>query len=73
MTELSATFDIDGQPVALPLVVPTLTPDEVKLLQDGGEPTEDIYRKAFEFAQKRRKQNRDTFAQPQDLRMPVPR
>ena len=73
MTELSATFDMDGQQVALPLIVPTLSPDEVKLLQDGGEPTENIYRKAFEFAQSRRKQGRDPFAQPQDLRMPVPR
>jgi hypothetical protein len=73
MTELSTTFEVNGRPMSAPLMVPTLLPQEMKALQAGGQPTEDVYRKAFEFAQSRRKQGRDPFAQPQDLRMTVPR
>ena len=73
MTELSFAFDLDGQEVSAPLLVPTLDKEEVMLLQSGGRPTDTIYRKAYDFAMQRMQQNRDTFAQPQELRYPAPR
>ena len=73
MTELSTTFDLNGRQIAAPLMVPTLSVQEMRALQAGGEPTESIYRKAFEYAMRRQQQGRDTFAGSQDLRLPVPR
>jgi len=73
MTELSVTFEVNGKPMSMPLMVPTLAADEIELLRAGGEPTENMYRKAYEYAMRRMQQNKDTFAQPQELRYPVPR
>jgi hypothetical protein len=68
MTELSAA-DESGD---FPLLVPTLTKDEVQLLTSGGQPTEEIYAKAKAWAESRKGQGRDPFATGEDLRMPVP-
>lgn len=73
MTELSTTFEVNGKPMSAPLMVPTLSAQEMRALQAGGQPTEDVYRKAYEYAMRRMQQNKDTFAQPQELRYPVPR
>ena len=72
MTELSSSFEIDGQVIQHPLIVPTLSPQEIELLRMGGEPTPDIYQKAQQFALGRIQQGLSPFATPQDLRMPVP-
>lgn len=66
-TEISAE---DGQG-EFPLIVPTLTKDELQLLLRNEDPTDDIYRKAEMWAAARRQQGRDPFATPADLRFPV--
>jgi hypothetical protein len=72
MTELSSSFELDGQVIQHLLIVPTLTAQEIQLLQMGGEPTPEIYTKAQQFALERIKQGFSPFATPQDLRMPMP-
>jgi hypothetical protein len=72
MTELSSSFELDGQIIQHPLIVPTLTAQEIQLLQMGGEPTPEIYTKAQQFALDRIRQGMSPFATPQDLRMPMP-
>jgi hypothetical protein len=73
MTEMSITFEVNGKPITAPLMVPTLSAQEIESLQAGQDPTEDMYRKAYEYAMRRQRQGQDTFAQPQELRYPVPR
>jgi hypothetical protein len=72
MTELSSSFEMNGQTIQHPLVVPTLLPQEIELLRMGGEPTPEIYQKAQQFALRRIQQGLSPFATPQDLRMPSP-
>ena len=72
MTELSSSFELDGKVIQHPLIVPTLTAQELQHLQMGGEPTPDIYSKAQQFALSRLQQGLSPFATPQDLRMPMP-
>lgn len=72
MTEYSSAFDQDGKIVSHPLIVPTLTKQEVDLLKMGGKPTPEIYKKAQDFAQQRIGAGQNTFATPQELRYPVP-
>jgi hypothetical protein len=72
MTELSSSFEFDGQTIQYPLIVPTLSAQEIELLRMGGEPTPEIYNKAQQFALGRIQQGLSPFATPQDLRMPVP-
>jgi hypothetical protein len=67
-TEISATND---QGLSFPLLVPTLTQQEVNLLLQGGEPTDEIYNKAMMFAQSRQASGQSPFATPTELRMPV--
>jgi len=72
MTELSSSFEMNGQTIEHPLVVPTLSAEEIELLGMGGKPTPEIYQKAQQFALGRIQQGLSPFATPQDLRMPVP-
>lgn len=75
MTELSFDFDVDGRNILAPLLVPTLTAQEVKYLQDGGEPTDEIYRKAQDFAIGRAKEGKSPFygeGDEQVVRMDAP-
>ena len=72
MTELSSAFEVDGKMISHPLLVPTLSADEVALLQSGAEPTQSIYDKAQEWAMYRMKKGQSPFATPQDVRFPVP-
>lgn len=72
MTELSSSFDLNGQTIRHPLVVPTLTTEELLHLQSGGKPTESIYDKAQMWAIDRLKRGQDPFATTQDVRFPVP-
>jgi len=72
MTELSSSFEVNGQTIQYPLIVPTLTAQEIDILSRGGEPTPEIYDKAERFALYRIQQGLSPFATPQDLRMPAP-
>ena len=72
MTELSSAYGQDGNLVSHPLLVPTLTKQEIDLLGMGLEPTPQIIKKAQDYAQKRMSAGQSTFATPQELRYPVP-
>jgi hypothetical protein len=72
MTELSSAYGQDGKLISNPLVVPTLTKQELDLLKSGQEPTPQIIKKAQDYAQKRIGMGQSTFATPQELRYPVP-
>lgn len=72
ITELSSAFELNGKTIRHPLVVPTLTEQEISLLQSGGEPTQSIYDKAQAWAMGRIQKGQDPFATTQDVRFPVP-
>jgi hypothetical protein len=72
MTELSSAYEQDGKLISNPLIVPTLTKQELDLLKSGREPTPQIIKKAQDYAQKRMGSGQSTFATPQELRYPVP-
>jgi len=57
MTELGASDDN----MMYPLITPNLTPMEINYLRMGNEPTGNIWDKAFEHAQKMKKEGKDTF------------
>lgn len=69
-TEISSSSEDIGE---YPLLVPTLTKDEVKHLTSGKEPTDEIYDKAEMWAKTRQGQSKSPFAQPNELRVPVPK
>lgn len=52
-SELSMTFNHRGKDVDIPLMVPTLTPEEVQHLLRGGQPTREIADKAYRFGSER--------------------
>jgi hypothetical protein len=66
-TEISASTDIGS----FPLLVPTLSKDEVEYLLANQEPTNEILKKAEDFAKQRIAMGLDPFASPFELRMPV--
>lgn len=72
MTEFSSAFEVGGKTVQYPLVVPTLTADELNLLRLTGKATPQIQKKAQQFALNRLSRGLDPFATPQDLRYPQP-
>lgn len=72
MSELSASSEIGGRTVQYPLIVPTLTAQELMLLHSGGQPTPEIYDKAQSWAVSRLAQGQDPFANPVGLRYPQP-
>jgi hypothetical protein len=68
-TEMSAD-DMSGE---FPLMVPTLTKEELAyLLSGGGRPTDAIFDKARAFADQRRAAGRSPFIEPGELRYPLP-
>ena len=72
MTEFSSAFEVGGKTVQYPLVVPTLTADELNLLRLTGEATPEIQKKAQQFALDRLSRGLDPFATTQELRYPLP-
>lgn len=72
MTELSSSFQVNGRTIQYPLIVPTLSAQEIDFLSRGNDPTPEIYDKAERFALYRIQQGLSPFATPQDLRMPAP-
>lgn len=73
MTEFSASENIDGVDVQFPLIVPTLTREELDWLLAGNDPTESIYQKAIAYAKMRMQSNLSPFAQQSELRYPIPK
>ena len=69
MTELSA--EADG--MEFPLVVPTLTRQELDLLSSGAPPPDAIYNKAQQHALRRAKSGQSPFADPFGLKYPFPK
>ena len=72
VTELSADSDINGQQILYPLVVPTLSKQELNILLSGKKPTDSIYQKAEEFAMQRMKDGLPMFARPGEI-FPLPK
>jgi hypothetical protein len=66
-TEISSEDDL-GE---FPLMVPTLSKDEINHLLSGAEPTDSIYGKAISWANSRRKQGLSPFASQNDIKVPV--
>lgn len=54
-----------------PLMVPTLTKDEMNHLLSGNEPTESIYQKAISWADFRRKNGLSPFKSSGEITIPV--
>lgn len=62
-TELSATFEIAGKTVLMPLLVPTLSRDEINALVSGDKnATKEIYDKAFQHGIARIQAGKSPFA-----------
>jgi len=72
MTEYSSAFEVGGKTVSYPLVVPTLTADELNLLRSTGQVTPEIEQKAQQYALSRLAEGKNPFASPQELRFPLP-
>lgn len=53
ITELSTSFNFDGQDVLAPLITPNLSKEEIQHLVMGGEPTDEIVDKAANHAMSR--------------------
>lgn len=63
-SEISESSEVDGQELFYPLLVPSLTHEEVQLLLSGGEPTEAIREKAIQHAIERMRAGLNPFAKP---------
>ena len=72
MTEYSSAFEVGSKTVSYPLLVPTLTADELNLLRSTGEVTPEIEKKAQQYALTRLAEGKSPFASPQELRFPLP-
>lgn len=70
-TEISSEFDHNGKTVEHPLMVPTLTAEQIKHLLSGAEPTEEIYQAAQDHALSRMQQGQSPFFSG-GLRYPLP-
>lgn len=70
-TELSAGMNVDGKDAEVPLLVPTLSKEEIAHLLSDGEPTGEIYAKAMEHAQQRMRSGQSPFAGMGDLMVPA--
>ena len=70
MTELGSEVDIDlGQGeerLHYPLIVPTLTREELDELASGREPSKEIQDKALKYAIERKQKGLDPFATPEE-------
>ncbi|MDR1314854.1 MAG: hypothetical protein LBQ12_14490 [Deltaproteobacteria bacterium] len=71
VTEISVSTTFDGEDVLFPLVVPTLTDQQVKRLVNGDYTDHDTYRRAWDHAMSRRRQGRSVWAEPGEI-YPLP-
>jgi hypothetical protein len=61
-TELSIGVNLEGGPeIQIPMLVPTLTQDEIDFLLAGNDPTTDIIDKAVDHAMKRKRKGLSPF------------
>jgi hypothetical protein len=68
-TEMSA----ENEGGEFPLLVPTLSKEEIEHLLAGNSPTDEIFRKAVEHAERRKKEGKSPYADPTGLKHPVPK
>ena len=61
-TELSTSMTINGEKLLFPLLVPSLTAEEIAHLVDGGQPTKGIVEKALRHAESRLAAKQSPFA-----------
>lgn len=69
MTEYSVGVNIDGKEIDVPTLIPTLTKDEINQilnLKEGEFPSEEIIKKASDFARRRMSQGKPVFATPEE-------
>lgn len=66
-TELSIGVNLDGKEIEIPSLVPTLSNDEINYLLKGNTPTPQIVNKAVNHAKLRMTQNKDVFANQEDV------
>jgi len=62
-TELSIGVNFDGKQQEIPMLVPTLTKQEIDYLLNDGKPTDAIVKKAVEHARKRVKEGKPVFSE----------
>jgi hypothetical protein len=70
MTEYSIGVPINGEEMDVPTLVPTLTPDEIRLIlhmQDGDDMPRSIVHKAIDHAHQRLSEGKPIFATEEDL------
>lgn len=67
-TEISST---DEQGQHYPLLVPTLSQQEIQYLLQGNQPTDEIYNKAEMWAESRRKMGLSPFSSSNEMRVPM--
>lgn len=65
-TELSVDMDFGEGKESFPLLVPTLNKKEIDHLLSGEKPTNDIYNKAIDFYQARKRAGLPAFASPEE-------
>ena len=65
-TELSAGVDFGDGEEEIPLLVPTLTKEQINHLLSGEKPTDEIYEQAIKFARARKQAGMPTFATPEE-------
>lgn len=63
-TELSMGVQIAGKETEIPLLVPTMTREEINYLVNGGKVTDAIAQKAVDFAMTRMQSGKPVFAVP---------
>lgn len=68
-TEISSSDDKGD----FPLIVPTLSTEQLKHLLSNNPPTDEIYKKAIEYANSRRESGKSPFYDGQGLYYPVPK
>jgi hypothetical protein len=62
-TELSIGVNFDGKEQDIPMLVPTLTKQEIDYLLNDGKPTDAVVKKAVEHARKRVKEGKPVFSE----------
>ena len=70
MTEYSIGVPINGEEMDVPTLIPTLTPDEIRLIlhmQDGEDMPRSIVHKAIDHAHQRLSEDKPIFATDEDL------
>ena len=67
-TEVSIGVNIDGKETEIPLLIPTLTEDEIKIVTSGGEVPKEIIDKAVSHAMERIKTGASPFADGQKIK-----